>query len=989
MNLVSLVNATQEKEMEIGEELGLMVAIIAASRVAREKHTRARSQAIASDYQLLPYAQTTPSPLTTIQREEMHTTRVQTSSSPTSSSATSSTSTASSRRPSGIPTFGGRLPRATTDDPLIPSGNPSSQQPLTTSTPRLSSQSTSASLFGRTPSPIGEELSMEMREASRNPARHAWRQHSSASRRNPGDAEEQKESELFSTPSASQSPHARLMSTTPSGLPPALPTSSDTPRVPTRSSSQSTVRQSISQTEEESLTSESSRHTSEAEQQFIEIMEETFRDSMPNEQESSNTFLHEFHVQLRELYVLDWFRKRDLDKYSTTLIPEQPIVVENGIVYHEDFPAITLNTMSSEPTKKEREFYPSVTNVWVDSWTGGSPPDPNDPGGNGSDDDQEPRRSPPRDSRPTRGHRDRGQRRSQTPDRHYPSGSRGGGGGPPLGPPGGGGGDDGYSGDDSYPSSGAEYDRYPNRKSTEPLVSRPSVFDQTRFTSADRTFNEKEEFTYDPKPLSEEEILRAAFKCYEDLIRFHLFGKPTKGNQNVQKTIIQNVPKPQFWYGDRDFTKWDEWIRSLILWLNIADQCGKPICWSRSQGRYVLSPVDIQRINTMTAFAEGDALDWLYDQLDQIPEQEMLDGTDPVHKTFMELVSRLYRRFIHEASMSGISDKFYRIRYTQNGGIKSAFSELKRYSKYMPSPLDVYTFKTQLFLLVPQNMEDDMRNIHRVTAEGSSVNEIMQVALACEKGHNAGKYYTKLREERKRAKHKESHSRSRDHKKGKEKDKWNKSRSPSPRCLQVVNNRRYSVKPNSDKRLPRPNWPRRVDNYKKDNRQPSGSYNKEQICSKSTGDNKPTGKFFKIVETKGKSGECLFQMLNYSDEEEQSQSSDKDNEPNESENNDSHSEDEAKSDGSTESDLWGGSQYSSDVADERTGFMHDESDNDSPYECLACSQEVSDNPEDTNTVAESVLQLDYGEYLCTMKLDGAGNPIPTLNPTSLEPHKLL
>ncbi|KAF9258713.1 hypothetical protein L218DRAFT_1004758 [Marasmius fiardii PR-910] len=699
----------------------------------------------------------------TIQREEMHTTRVQTSSSRTSSSATSSTSTASSRRPSGIPTFGGRLPRATTDDPLVPSGNPSSQQPLTTSMPRLSSQSTSASLFGRTPSPIGEELSMEMREASRNPARHAWRQHSSASRCNPGDAEEQKEAELFSTPSASQSPHARLMSTTPSGSPPALSTSSDAPHVPTRSSSQSTVRQSISQTEEESLTSESPRHTSESEQQFIEIVEETFRDSTPDEQESPNTFLHEFHVQLRELYVLDWFRKWDLDKYSTTLIPEQPIVVENGIVYHEDFPAITLNTKASEPTKKEREFYHKkfpepfskddpvearrITSQHLQPIFGsargqGAPvrnarlpttarsgiqtvaaaPDPSDPG-------------------------DCGQRRSQTPDRHYPSGSRGGGGGPPSGPPGGGGGDDGYSRDDSYPSSGAEYDQYPNRKSTEPLVSRPSVFDQTRFTSADRTFNEKEEFTYDPKPLSEEEILQAAFKRYEDLIRFHLFGKPTKGNQNVQKTIIQNVPKPQFWYGDRDFTKWDEWIRSLILWLNIADQCGKPIHWSRSQGRYVLSPVDIQRINTMTAFAKGDALDWLYDQLDQIPEQEMLDGTDPIRKTFMELVSGLYRCFIHEASMSGISDKFYRVRYTQNGGIKSAFSELKQYSKYMPSLPDVYTFKTQLFLLVPQNMEDDMRNIHRVTAEGSSVNEIMQAALACEKGHNAGKYYAKLREE--------------------------------------------------------------------------------------------------------------------------------------------------------------------------------------------------------------------------------------------------
>ncbi|KAF9264003.1 hypothetical protein L218DRAFT_987342 [Marasmius fiardii PR-910] len=634
------------------------VAIIAASRVAREKHTHARSQAIASDYQLLPYAQTTLSPLTTIQREEMHTTWVQTSSLPTSSSATSSTSTASSRHPSGIPTFGGRLPRATTDDPLIPSGNPSSQQPLTTSMPQLSSQSMSASLFGCTPSPIGEELSMEMWDVSHNPARHAWRQHSSASRCNPGDAEEQKESELFSTPSTSQSPHARLMLTTPSGSPPALPTSSDDLHVPTRSSSQSTARQSISQTEEKSLTSESSKHTSESEQQFIEIVEETFRDSMPNEQESSNTFLHEFHVQLHELYVLDWFRKRDLDKYSTTLIPEQPIVVENGIVYHEDFPAITLNTMLSEPTKKEREFYHKKF------------PEPFS-----KDDPVEAQRITSQHLQPIFGSaRGRGAPRhlqiltiQEVMDQMMIKSPED----CPLGI---------LDQQEVIEIMDSEGVRPPIATilldleavveaylwdHLEEVVAMMDIPEMTYILAQEQnmidwTFNEKEEFMYDPKPLSEEEILRAAFKHYEDLIRFHLFGKPTKGNQNIQKTIIQNIPKPQFWYGDRDFTKWDEWIQSLILWLNIADQCRKPICWSRSQ---------------------GDTLDWLYDQLDQIPEQEMLDGTDPVYKTFMELVSGLYRHFIHEASMSGISDKFYHVRYTQNGGIKSAFSELKQYSK--------------------------------------------------------------------------------------------------------------------------------------------------------------------------------------------------------------------------------------------------------------------------------------------------------------------
>ncbi|KAF9252455.1 hypothetical protein L218DRAFT_1010434 [Marasmius fiardii PR-910] len=126
----------------------------------------------------------------------------------------------------------------------------------------------------------------------------------------------------------------------------------------------------------------------------------------------------------------------------------------------------------------------------------------------------------------------------------------------------------------------------------------------------------------------------------------------------------------------------------------------------------------------------------------------------------------------------------------------------------MPSPPDVYTFKRRLFLLVPENMAQDMTEIHRVTAESSSVNDIMQAALSCERSNDAEKYYQRVRESAKSAKRRRSRSRSKERRRREEKRR--NSRSPSPRRLQKVDNRRYSVKPHSQNRPNRPDWPKHM-----------------------------------------------------------------------------------------------------------------------------------------------------------------------------------
>uniref|UniRef100_A0A0W0FVZ5 CCHC-type domain-containing protein n=1 Tax=Moniliophthora roreri TaxID=221103 RepID=A0A0W0FVZ5_MONRR len=59
----------------------------------------------------------------------------------------------------------------------------------------------------------------------------------------------------------------------------------------------------------------------------------------------------------------------------------------------------------------------------------------------------------------------------------------------------------------------------------------------------------------------------------------------------------------------------------------------------------------------------------------------------------------------------------------------------------MPEPPEVYNFKLALITRLPYKLQDHITMV-RITAEDSSVNEIMQQALSVEKGWCANKFYS-------------------------------------------------------------------------------------------------------------------------------------------------------------------------------------------------------------------------------------------------------
>ncbi|KAK7447668.1 hypothetical protein VKT23_013924 [Stygiomarasmius scandens] len=462
---------------------------------------------------------------------------------------------------------------------------------------------------------------------------------------------------------------------------------------------------------------------------------------------SANEIMRDAEETFRRRVILQLLRNMDLYNLSITNISDQGITVEGGFAFLTDAPELRINLddVSEEEMKNYRDQYPAPFTK--------------------STNNRNPRyvRSSPRDN-----------------------GTGGGNSGPPEEPP------------DSEPSEpsdqgsddGNESEPDPTPRNNKERSKTPADFSQQRYRSEDQTYDIKEVFTYDPTARTEEEILPASFQRYEQMITFYLHGPATNLNNAAQKALLSNIGRPPKYNGKGDYVVFDEWISSVIQWINVADQCGPQTRWSKSKNAHILTSVDMTRTNTLGTLLEKDALFWFREEVQRVPDGFSANADPMAYRwTFMQVINGLYRRFVHEASIATVADRFYEVQYSNEHGIKGVFSELKRYAQAscMPSPPDLYTFKRRIFEIIPEATCEDLTKVHRVTAETSNVNAITQAALECERGDKAHSYYNIRRRE----------STLRTARKTNINVLPYQRRSNSPKRLQIVDRRRYSVKAHS------------------------------------------------------------------------------------------------------------------------------------------------------------------------------------------------
>ncbi|KAF9258427.1 hypothetical protein L218DRAFT_990528 [Marasmius fiardii PR-910] len=409
-----------------------------------------------------------------------------------------------------------------------------------------------------------------------------------------------------------------------------------------------------------------------------------------------------------------------------------------------------------------------------------------------------------------------GNRPSQNP----PSGNAGGspGGDPPNNPSGGAGGnpnDDNFgnwhhnarSCNNLNPSGNPGGDPGPSpNNSDDERDSHNDPHERARFTSLEPALAQKREWTYDPTPRSREELLLAAFGPIEELIRSTLHSSPDGGNSNIQKTLIQSLPKPGTYGGENDMTIFDNWVKDFVRWLSITGLNGREVCWSYTKGSYVLTSVDIQRTNAVSMFLTLNVKRWLHDVVERIPDAAARNEPLQGRYTFLQVIAGLYQQFIHDASLNKVADMYDSVTYSQSQGVEGLFEKLKNLTLRLPTPPDVYNFRKCLMLLIPEHIGNVMTSIHKVTAEKSTLTEIMETAISIEQGEAAREYYQEARRRLEHTRCKRSRSRSRNRRPSRSRKHGNNNSHGSskhsglPKRLQVVDGCLYSVKPYNQRR---------------------------------------------------------------------------------------------------------------------------------------------------------------------------------------------
>ncbi|KAF5378265.1 hypothetical protein D9615_008695 [Tricholomella constricta] len=179
------------------------------------------------------------------------------------------------------------------------------------------------------------------------------------------------------------------------------------------------------------------------------------------------------------------------------------------------------------------------------------------------------------------------------------------------------------------------------------------------------------------------------------------------------------VPMPEEYNGAPSMEEFDTWLYSVLRWMEINQLGG--------QDR------ERERISYAGMYLKGAAAVWFTDNVDGIHRRRR-------DWTFKDVITGLYDRFIHEASLQDAYVGFERAVYSADGGINEFFHQLKRYAERMVMPPDPYTFKRRFMTGIPRYLRKEILN-RGFTAETSRMREILEAGLKIEQANRVLRGY--------------------------------------------------------------------------------------------------------------------------------------------------------------------------------------------------------------------------------------------------------
>lgn len=171
---------------------------------------------------------------------------------------------------------------------------------------------------------------------------------------------------------------------------------------------------------------------------------------------------------------------------------------------------------------------------------------------------------------------------------------------------------------------------------------------------------------------------------------------------------------PKRYIGSAKLEDFENWLSEFLGWLQLS-------CLTGDNMNYP------QLIALGTVLGET-AAEW-YNREIRDPDRSRQ------HWDLESAIIALHNRFLHKATVQHATKKFAATRYDATQGVAGFYNELQTYASRMVVPPDEYTFKQKFLKGLPLEVVRPMMQSHHITAEWSTVSEILNAAIAVQESN--------------------------------------------------------------------------------------------------------------------------------------------------------------------------------------------------------------------------------------------------------------
>jgi hypothetical protein len=194
---------------------------------------------------------------------------------------------------------------------------------------------------------------------------------------------------------------------------------------------------------------------------------------------------------------------------------------------------------------------------------------------------------------------------------------------------------------------------------------------------------------------------------------------PLRIGASAIKSGASRLPTPDCYSGEEDIEKFDAWLQGLLRWLKLSLFAGPEL--------------ERERIALTGLFLKDKASAWYNDNVEGVSRQQHV-------WTFHGVITSLYDRFIHEATIQDATSKYNDLTFKADNGVMGFYYDLERYSKRMVQAPDPYSFRTRFMFGLPRSISNEVL-AKGYTAEKSSLDSIVTAARDVEEAMKVQKRY--------------------------------------------------------------------------------------------------------------------------------------------------------------------------------------------------------------------------------------------------------